>query len=98
MYPGVFPAHTEHWFVVEVMGERTYRTRCTILVRLRFGIFVISSLNIHVLKGEIIPATKRRRARLIGTLHTWSPNFCRPVIKTKDMLLGNYLQCPVVYL
>jgi hypothetical protein len=50
-----------------------------------------------VIKGETIPEAKGRRARLIGTSHTCSPNFSRLVMEIKVMLPGDYLQHHVVF-
>jgi hypothetical protein len=61
-----------------------------VFIQLRSLIFVVSPLNIQFLKGEVIPATRLRHARSIGTFHTWSSNSSRSVMKITIMLHGNY--------
>jgi hypothetical protein len=67
-------------------------------IQLRLLIFEISSLNIQLLKREVIPATRLRRARPTRTSHTWSPNFSSSAMKIKILLPKNYVQQHVVYI
>jgi hypothetical protein len=55
-------------------------------------------INIQFPKGEVVPATRLRRARPTWTFHTWLPNSPRSVMKIKNMLRGNYSQHHVVYI
>jgi hypothetical protein len=54
-----------------------------VFIQLRFGIFEISPQSTQLLKGEVIPATRSRRAALIGTFHTYSSNFSRLVMEIR---------------
>jgi hypothetical protein len=67
-------------------------------IQLRWLIFGISSLNIQLLKREVIPATRLRLAIPTRTLHPLLLNFSRSVMKIKRVLPGNYSQHHVVYL
>jgi hypothetical protein len=69
-----------------------------ILFQLRFVAFEIPLLNIQMLKGKVIPATKGRRARPIRPFQTCSPSFSRHGMETKIMFSGNYLQQHLVHI
>jgi hypothetical protein len=66
------------------------------LIQLRLLVFEISPWSIQVLKGEVSPATKPRRARPTGTFHICSPNSSHSVIKIAVIFPGNCLQHHVV--
>jgi hypothetical protein len=53
-------------------------------MQLRLPIFEPSPLNIQLLKGEVIPATRLRHASRTGTFRTWSPNPSRSVMKNQN--------------
>jgi hypothetical protein len=74
------------------------KSLCTLFIQLRLRIFENSSSNIELLKREVIPVTRLRRAWPIGTFHSWSPNFSRSVMKIKIILPENYSQYHVVYI
>jgi hypothetical protein len=63
-----------------------------ILIQTRSIIFGISPLNIQLLKGKAILATKGRWIRLIGTLHICLVSSSVSVMKIKIMSPQNHLQ------
>jgi hypothetical protein len=63
-----------------------------ILIQFTFLIFLSPPLNIQLLHGEVIPATKGRRTRLIGTDYTCPSVSSRPVMEIKITLSENYLR------
>jgi hypothetical protein len=69
-----------------------------ITIQFIFITFEISPFNIQVLKGEVIPATRNRCPRLIGTFHICSPNFSSCVMTFKMMVTGNRLPHYVVHI
>jgi hypothetical protein len=56
----------------------------------------VSPLNIQMLKGKVIPATKLWCTRPTGTFHTCSPSPSRPLMKIAAILPDHYLQNHVV--
>jgi hypothetical protein len=69
-----------------------------ILIQLRLPMFALSSLHIQLLKKEVIPPTRLRRARMIGRFGTCSPNFSGRLMRITGILPGDCLRHHAVHI
>jgi hypothetical protein len=69
-----------------------------VLIQLRWPIFGISPVKIQLRKGEVIPATRLRHTRVIGTFYSCSPNSAHPLMKIIVIISGKHWQHLAVYI
>jgi hypothetical protein len=79
-------------------GRNEIKHLSFILIQLRLAMFEMSPLSKQLLKGAVISARRLRRAMLIGTFHTCSPNSSRPQMKIAGIFPWNYLHHRVVHI